>query len=184
MLDLKAQMHPFFLEGHANVRASQISGQDLLGDDLFGLIPRTAVLDICRLSRQFVDTDGRSWFRRKVQFDPHISAGGIGTSADVLIDDCLLDLKTTVHPRLPQLWVDQLVVYLSLSYSSCASIHEANFYLVRQARSVTWRTEEFVARLSPTQLVDLVTMQERFRQVADARCRQRFTLRWEGSHSG
>jgi hypothetical protein len=80
-------------------------------DDLFALIPRAAIVGICQLSRRFQSTTGREWLTRPVSFDPSVWVGNIGASPDLLVGDCLLDLKTSLHPSLERVWLDQLLVY-------------------------------------------------------------------------
>jgi hypothetical protein len=80
-------------------------------DELFALIPREAIVDICQLSRRFQATTGREWLAGTVTFDPSVWVGNIGASPDVLVGDCLLDLKTSLRPRLDRIWLDQLLPY-------------------------------------------------------------------------
>jgi len=139
------------------------AGSDL--DDLFGLIPRDAVLDICRLSRRFQETTGRDSFAFPVEFDPHVGVGHIGASPDVRVGDCLLDLKTTIRPRLERVWLDQVLLYL-LAVGNRGEIKHVGFHLVRQARSVTWPIEDLTTRAAGGVKVDLDRLSQEFFAVA------------------
>jgi hypothetical protein len=114
-------------------------------DDLWALIPKLAVVDICRLSRRFQDTTGREWLARSVTFDPHVWVGNIGASPDVLVGDCLLDLKTTIRPRPERAWLDQLLVY-ALVIGDRQNVHQLGFHLVRQDKTISWPLDEFMSR--------------------------------------
>lgn len=117
------------LRSHKHPLRSLPSGSTL--DDLFGLIPREAVVDICKLSRRFQQTTGKEWLTQPVEFDPHIWVGHIGAGPDVRVGDALLDLKTTIKPRLSRLWLDQLLLY-ALAVGDRREIQRLGFYLVRQ----------------------------------------------------
>ncbi len=54
-------------------------------DDLFALIPRAAIVDICQLSRRFQAATGREWLTGTVMFDPSVWVGNIGASPDVRV---------------------------------------------------------------------------------------------------
>jgi hypothetical protein len=53
--------------------------------DLFALIPRAAIVDICQLSRRFQTATGREWLTGTVMFDPSVWVGNIGASPDVRV---------------------------------------------------------------------------------------------------
>jgi hypothetical protein len=121
-------------------------------DDLFALISREAIVDICQLSRRFQSTTGREWLTRPVSFDPSVWVGNIGASPDVLLGDCLLDLKTSVHPRLERVWLDQLLLY-TLVVGDRKKINRLGFHLLRQDRTITWPIATSGLRMLVTELV-------------------------------
>jgi hypothetical protein len=124
-------------------------------DDLFALVPRAAILDICYLSRRFQSGTGRAWLARSVSFDPHVWVGNIGASPDVLVGDCLLDLKTSIRPRLDRTWLDQLLLY-TLVVGDRKRINHLGFHLLRQDRTVAWPTDEFLAQAAGRSEVDII----------------------------
>ncbi len=134
-------------------------------DDLFGLIPREAVIDIRRLSRRFQKTTGREWLSRSVTFDPHVWVANIGASPDVLVDDCLLDLKTAMRPHLDRLWLDQLLLY-TLVVGDRRKVKRLGYHLVRQDRTVYWPVEEFLARAAGVAEVDVEGLSQEFFSIA------------------
>jgi hypothetical protein len=114
-------------------------------DDLFALISRAAIVDICQLSRRFQSTTGREWRTRPVSFDPSVWVGNIGASPDLLVGDCLLDLKTATRPRLERVWLDQLLLY-TLVVGDRKRINRLGFHLLRQDRTITWPIDEFLSK--------------------------------------
>ena len=91
--------------------------------------------------------------------------GNIGASPDVLVGDALLDLKTTVCPRLERVWLDQLLLY-ALVVGDRRTVNRLGFHLVRQARTVSWPIEGFVARAAGRADVDIDQMSQEFFAVA------------------
>lgn len=149
-------------------------------DDLFALIPKQAVVDIYTLSRRFQDTAARTWMASSVTFDPHVWVGNIGASPDVMVGDCLLDLKTTLRPRLERMWLDQLLLY-ALVVSDRHRVQHLGFHLVRQARTVSWPMEDFVERAAGRSKVDIEQLSLQFFSVAARSSHLPPQDRWEAS---
>jgi hypothetical protein len=91
--------------------------------------------------------------------------GNIGASPDVLVRDCLLDLKTSVHPRLDRLWLDQLLVY-TLVVGDLKKIKRLGFHLLRQDRTITWPIDEFLSKAARGSEVDIKRLSQEFSTVA------------------
>jgi len=76
-------------------------------------------------------------------FDGSLDVGG--ADADLIVDGCLLEVKTTVDPRaLPSKVVYQLLGYVLLDYSNEFVIDSVGFYLARQAILVRWPLGELL----------------------------------------
>jgi hypothetical protein len=134
-------------------------------EDLIALIPRAAIVDICQLSRRFQSTTGREWLTRPVSFDPSVWVGNIGASPDVLVGDCLLDLKTSLHPSLERVWLDQLLLY-TLVVGDRKRINRLGLHLLRQDRTITWPIDEFLTRAAGGSEVDIERLSQDFSSVA------------------
>jgi hypothetical protein len=134
-------------------------------EDLFALIPRAAIVDICQLSRRFQSTTGREWLTGTVKFDPSVWVGNIGASPDVLVGDCLLDLKTSIRPRLDRLWLDQLLLY-TLVVGDRKKISRLGFHLLRQDQTVTWSMDKFLTQAARGSEVDIERLSQEFFTVA------------------
>lgn len=81
---------------------------------------------------------------RRCVLNPTFSASELvgGADADLVIDGLLLELKTTVNPRIDGMWLLQLLGYLLLDSDDELRIREIGFYLVRQGRLVQWPVEQ------------------------------------------
>lgn len=113
-------------------------------DDLWQLVPRAAVADVRQLSFLYYERH-RDLFARKVDVAPHyVWEQRIGASADLLIDQTLIDIKTTTRPRLDPLWLYQVIAYVLLDVRDTMAIDRIGFYLARQGLLVTWDFEELL----------------------------------------
>ncbi len=98
-------------------------------------------------------------------FDPHVWVGHIGASPDVLVGDALLDLKTSMQPRLDRIWFDQLLLY-ALVVGDRKKVRHLGFHLVRQARTISWPIEEFMACAAGTSKLNIDQLSSEFFSVA------------------
>jgi hypothetical protein len=134
-------------------------------EDVFALIPRAAIVDICQLSRRFQTATGREWLKGTVKFNPSVWVGNIGASPDLLVGDCLLDLKTATRPRLERVWLDQLLLY-TLVVGDLKKIIRLGFHLLRQDRTITWPIDEFLTQAAGGSEVDIERLSQEFFTVA------------------
>ncbi|WP_052665126.1 hypothetical protein [Nitriliruptor alkaliphilus] len=68
----------------------------------------------------------------------------VGADGDLIVDGCLIDLKTVSRPEIKREWVWQQVGYLLLD-GGRRQIGQVGFYLSRHARLLLWPVPEFVA---------------------------------------
>ena len=80
-------------------------------------------------------------------FDGSVDVGG--ADADLILDGCLVDIKTTVRRDLNKfgLWVYQLLGYCLLDYSDQHRINGVGFYMSRQGVLLQWSLAEFLGIL-------------------------------------
>ena len=70
-----------------------------------------------------------------------------GADADMILDDCLYEIKTTANPRdkLPAN-VRQLLGYLLLDWENEHGINQVGFYFSRQCRKISWDADSIVSQ--------------------------------------
>ncbi len=85
-----------------------------------------------------------------------------GADADIIVDSCLIDIKTTVNPRIEPLWLYQVMGYLLLDYRDEHAIDAVGLYLARQGVLIRVPLSDFVSALrgNPAPVSEL---RERFR---------------------
>ena len=125
--------------------------------ELLTRIPQAWVDDLCALSWAFYDEQRELLSRPTVlnpTFDGSRDVGG--ADADLIVDRCLLDIKTRVEPRLRGDDLYQLLGYILLDYSDRYGINEAGIYFSRQQKLVRWSLQDLIAALSDDSDVPLL----------------------------
>ncbi len=89
-----------------------------------------------------------------------------GADADLIVDGCLYDVKTTMKPRdrLPQN-VRQLLGYALLDWNNALALESVGFYFSRQGTWLSWALDDLVAQTA-TPGATLRQLREEFRSLA------------------
>ena len=74
--------------------------------------------------------------------DLNISADG-----DLILDDCLVDIKATVNPKVSQAMLYQVVCYALLDREDRFSIRKTGLYMARQGALIVWPLPELLMML-------------------------------------
>jgi hypothetical protein len=78
-----------------------------------------------------------------------------GADADMIVDDLLIEIKSTVTPsRLGKRDFYQALGYVILDYDNEYRIGRLGFYLTRFGRLVTWTVEEYLTLLGSQRSLD------------------------------
>ena len=92
-----------------------------------------------------------------------------GADADLILDGCLYDVKTTLLPRrgFPSM-LRQLLGYALLDWDNEFEIDRVGFYWSRQGEWMSWRLDELIGEsASPAESID--SLREEFRRCAHER---------------
>ena len=114
------------------------------------LCPDHVVEDIRRLIELFCTSQGELLAATSWQLNPRFS-GSIalgGADADLILDGCLLDLKTSKHadPKRPELW--QLAGYALADLKDEYNIERVGLYYARFGSLISWPLGEFIETLA------------------------------------
>jgi hypothetical protein len=71
-----------------------------------------------------------------------------GADADMVVDGCLIDIKTTISPQIKADYLYQLAGYLLLDYNDALHINSVGIYLARQGIVFAWPAAEFLQKLT------------------------------------
>ena len=91
-----------------------------------------------------------------------------GADADLIVGNCLYDIKTTVNPRntFPK-DLRQLIGYALLDWDNEYTLEQVGFYYSRQATCVTWSLSELLLECTSTASADLLSLRGRVRTLAE-----------------
>lgn len=87
------------------------------------------------------------------------------TDADLIVDGCLINIKTTVQPKIDARWLRQLVGYTLLDYHDRHHLHSVGIYMARQGILLRWPIADFVAALSQSPSADLPRLRQEFQRI-------------------
>jgi hypothetical protein len=123
--------------------------------------------DLVRLSHAFFENQGLLLAHSTVHLNPTF-AGSFdvgGADADLIVDECLIDIKTSVRaPGFPTKNTYQLLGYTLLDYPDVFGIRAVAIYFSRQARLVQWPLEEFLGLLGEHRVEDLPALRQEFKK--------------------
>lgn len=101
--------------------------------------------DLCQLSWAFYDTCSNVFARPFIlnpTFDGSLDVGG--ADADLIVDSCLIEVKTTKYPKLDSRWLYKLLGYVLLDYSDRLRIQSVAVYMARQQKVLRWSLDELM----------------------------------------
>jgi len=116
--------------------------------DLLSIADEGWVNDLCSLSDRFYRRY-REHLSDPVHLNPTFAGSHDigGADADLILNGCLLDIKTTVTPAITKTMLYQLVGYTLLDYEDEYQITEIGIYLARQATTLPWDLRDMLHRL-------------------------------------
>lgn len=108
-----------------------------------------------------------------------------GADADMIVDGCLYDVKTTAHPRdrLP-VNVRQLLGYALLDWYDGYRLDRVGFYFARQGRWKDWPLEQLVRETTGDAHATLAGLRDQFRALAEEHSPRRRWVRRIRSNVG
>lgn len=108
-------------------------------DEFLGAIPDSWVEDLAQLGQLFLDAF-EDRFDRPAVLNPVFAQSRAvgGADADLISDGMLLEVKTTINPRIDGAWIRQLLGYLLLDTVGEFDVKSLGLYLARQGRLLEW----------------------------------------------
>ena len=134
---------------------------------LLALPPSDVVRDLAEISRGFRGTQ-EDLLSRPATMNPNFagSADVGGAAAVLIVDGCLIEIKTLAVPKITGKMLHQLVGYVLLDYEGVQHITEAGFYLARQSTLKRLRLPDLLEELSSSGEPNLAATRAAFREVA------------------
>jgi hypothetical protein len=88
-----------------------------------------------------------------------------GADADLIVDRCLIEIKTSKLSKIDPGWLRQLAGYLLLDYNDEHHIQSLGIYMARQGLLFSWPLDEFLNILTGNIDVSLSQLRQDFRQL-------------------
>lgn len=156
------------------VENSRLDGlaSDASIDDHLALVNDAEVADLCALSNAFA-AGYSDLFDKPVTANPHFALSGAlgGADADIIVDGCLLDIKTTTQRGMSRESGYQLLGYLLADTHDEHGIDRVGFYLARVPAVIALPAAALVADVSEGQS-SLQTLRREFAAVVSAKAEQ------------
>lgn len=90
-----------------------------------------------------------------------------GADADLIIKNCLYDIKTTVNPRSRLVeGLRQLIGYALLDWDNQYALDQVGFYFARQGACMTWPLSKLIVECASSGSADLGTLRGRIQSLA------------------
>lgn len=131
-------------------------------DEFLSAIPDVWVEDLAQLAPLFLEAFGDR-FGRPVVLNPVFAQSRAvgGADADLISDGMLLEIKTTINPRIDGAWIRQLLGYLLLDTPGEFEVTSLGLYLARQGRLLEWPLPDALDTIA-AQPVDLPAVRLEF----------------------
>jgi len=147
-------------------------GKDASAADLLALASADQVADLRALWNGLLATVDLGY--ESVIYNPVLGFGSFGADADLILDDCLLELKTSQRPQLAQ-YLRQLLGYVLLDTEDRYGIRRIGLYLARQRCLVTFSLHDLLIGSTGDRKQGRIRLEERlaelragFKAVVDA----------------
>ena len=143
-------------------------------ESFLALPPSHWIDDLKKLSRLFFDQDqylvwnhghaiSNPWFGKNDE--------SRGLPGDLIVDHCLIDIKSTVRRSIRPEYLNQLMTYVLLDYSDQYRLTAVGIYMARQGKLLTWPLTQFIQKATGNSQIDIAGLRDRFREkVASDKC--------------
>ena len=89
----------------------------------------------------------------------------IKADGDLILDDCLIDIKATINAKVSQEMLHQLVCYALLDIEDKLAIRKVGLYMARQGALIVWPLPELLMMLD-SKSTDLSVLRTMFEKAA------------------
>lgn len=143
-------------------------------DELLALPEVAWIDDLCVLSTLFYD-NYHPLLSQPFTLNPTFAGSSDvgGADADIIVDGCLIEIKSSVRARIDSSWLHQLVGYILLDYDDQQHFHSVGIYMARQGLLLTWSLMDFLRLLTGNDQISLTQLRQEFRTVCQQRSRRR-----------
>jgi hypothetical protein len=118
--------------------------------EMLDLITTSELNDLIKLS-YLLYSRWKSQFKLAMHLNPTFDGSACvgGADADLIVANCLWEIKTTVTPTIQGIWLHQLIGYWLLDFSNHYKIRELGIYMARQGLFLKWPVRTLLRQMSP-----------------------------------
>jgi hypothetical protein len=131
------------------------------------------ISDLCTLSWRFYEQYSDLLSQKAIlnpTFDGSMDVNG--ADADLIVNGCLIEIKTTKISQVKGEWLYQLLGYALLDYTDRYHLNEVAIYMARQAVLLRWPLDELLSIMANDTLEPLHELRSRFRSLINPPAQQ------------
>ena len=138
--------------------------ESMTPEQMLASIPDTVALDVERMAER-LEHAFAGWAPERMILNPVLGRSSVGADGDLILDDCLIEIKAIKDSRVRQRDLYQLACYGLLDRVDRHGVGRVGLYLARHGALFTWTLPEFLMLLGAN-TTDVDVMRTRF----DAAC--------------
>lgn len=134
--------------------------------ELLAISQQSWIDDLCALFRLFYNRQAHLLSRPSVLNPTFAGSTDVGgADADLIVDGCLIDIKTTKQSAVDSEWIRQIAGYLLLDYHDIYRLNSVGLYLARHGMLLSWPVEHFVQTLTGESNITVATLRQEFQDL-------------------
>lgn len=132
-------------------------------DELLAIADDAWIDDLCALSAVFYER-GHHLLSLPFTLNPTFvgSQDVGGADADIIVNRCLIEIKSSIRARIDASWLHQLLGYLLLDYKDQQRFRSVAIYMARQGLLLTWPLSDFLRSLTGDAQISLAQLRQEF----------------------
>ncbi len=143
-------------------------------DELLAIADDSWIDDLCALSRVFYERYHHLLslpFTLNPTFTGSLDVGG--ADADLIVDGCLIEIKSSIRARIDAAWLHQLLGYLLLDYEDQQHLRSVAIYMARHGLLLTWPLGDFLRSLTGNNQISLSQLRQEFQALCQQQSRRK-----------
>lgn len=138
-------------------------------EELLALPQEVWIDDLSEIFARFY-TRHNSLLSKPFILNPTFAGSGYvgGADADLVVDRCLIDIKTSTFPQIKAEYLYQLAGYLLLDFDDTLHVDSVGIYMARQGELLQWTILDFLRELTGDSAILLPSLRQEFRTLCQS----------------
>ncbi len=135
-------------------------------EELFAIPQDSWVNDLVEIFTQFYNRQNSLLLKPFILNPTFVGSGFVGgADADLIVDGCLIDIKTSTFPQIKAEYLYQVAGYLLLDFDDMLHIDSLGIYMARQGELFRWTVLDFLRELTGDTAISLPPLRQEFRSL-------------------